>query len=566
MSKNNEKNRRGKCTNHPDSFCYVCGLFTPKSMRKNVTKHFEKVYKAYFDCPLGDQDKSWAPHSVCNSCMSHLYDWYNGKRPSGLKFGVPMVWREQSNHTSDCYFCQSNIKGLGIKNRAKGSYPDVISALKPIIHSKELPVPTPPVNTSNASSSSASMLTCSDASYCEQESGNKPLLFTQEALNDLCRDLDLSKDKSELLASRLKQRFMLAEGVKITAARKRHEDISKFFSMEGPLCYCNDPKALMMVMCSPGIYDPASWRLFIDSGKDSLKSVLLHNGNTLPSVPLAHGAKMPETYETMENLLSKLSYSQHQWNICGDLKVIGLLLGLQSGYTKNMCFLCLWDSRADAIHYIKQDWPIRPAAAVGRYNCSHLPLVDPQKVFLPPLHLKLGLIKNFIKAMDKKGTGFQFILKKLGNIVSEAKLKAGVLNGPQIRYLMEDTSFDLHLNEKEKLAWKSFVEVCKNFLGSKRSDNYKDIVANMLLNYRAHGSRMSLKIHFFHSHLDFFPSNLGDVSDEHGERFHQDINPIEKRYQGKFSPNMMGDYCWSLQLDDEDNEENKRKSKVRKHF
>ncbi|UYV73934.1 hypothetical protein LAZ67_11001501 [Cordylochernes scorpioides] len=26
---------------------------------------------------------------------------------------------------------------------------------------------------------------------------------------------------------------------------------------------------------------------------------------------------------------------------------------------------------------------------------------------------------------------------------------------------------------------------------------------------------MSLKIHFLHSHLDFFPDNLGAVSDEH---------------------------------------------------
>ena len=34
---------------------------------------------------------------------------------------------------------------------------------------------------------------------------------------------------------------------------------------------------------------------------------------------------------------------------------------------------------------------------------------------------------------------------------------------------------------------------------------------------------MSLKLHFLHSHLYFFPENLGDVSDEHGERFHQDI-------------------------------------------
>ena len=33
---------------------------------------------------------------------------------------------------------------------------------------------------------------------------------------------------------------------------------------------------------------------------------------------------------------------------------------------------------------------------------------------------------------------------------------------------------------------------------------------------------MYLKMHFVHSHLDFFPPNLGEVSDERGERFHQD--------------------------------------------
>jgi len=46
---------------------------------------------------------------------------------------------------------------------------------------------------------------------------------------------------------------------------------------------------------------------------------------------------------------------------------------------------------------------------------------------------------------------------------------------------------------------------------------------------------MSLKIHFMVSHLDFFPANLGEVSDEHGERFHQDIMVMEKRYQGKWT-------------------------------
>ena len=60
-----------------------------------------------------------------------------------------------------------------------------------------------------------------------------------------------------------------------------------------------------------------------------------------------------------------------------------------------------------------------------------------------------------------------------------------------------------------------------------------------LIAFQKLGCRMSLKIHFLHSHLDFFPENMGDVSDEHGERFHQDISEIETRYQGKPSDRMI---------------------------
>ena len=60
---------------------------------------------------------------------------------------------------------------------------------------------------------------------------------------------------------------------------------------------------------------------------------------------------------------------------------------------------------------------------------------------------------------------------------------------------------------------------------------------------------MSLKIHFLHSHLNFFPPNLGAVSDEHGERFHQDITKMESNYQGKWNPGMMGDFGWMLLYD-----------------
>ncbi|GBM32560.1 hypothetical protein AVEN_187113-1 [Araneus ventricosus] len=63
------------------------------------------------------------------------------------------------------------------------------------------------------------------------------------------------------------------------------------------------------------------------------------------------------------------------------------------------------------------------------------------------------------------------------------------------------------------------------------------------------GCNMSLKIHFLYSDLEFFPENLGSVSDEHGERFHQDISNIGARYQGKWNPKMLADYCWTLKMD-----------------
>jgi hypothetical protein len=35
------------------------------------------------------------------------------------------------------------------------------------------------------------------------------------------------------------------------------------------------------------------------------------------------------------------------------------------------------------------------------------------------------------------------------------------------------------------------------------------------------------------------PTNLEDISDEHGESFHQDISTMEKHYQGKWNQSML---------------------------
>ena len=53
---------------------------------------------------------------------------------------------------------------------------------------------------------------------------------------------------------------------------------------------------------------------------------------------------------------------------------------------------------------------------------------------------------------------------------------------------------------------------------------------------------MSIKLHYLFSHLDYFPENLGDVSEEQGEQFHQDIKIMEERWDA----HVLSDYSWIL--------------------
>jgi len=123
-------------------------------------------------------------------------------------------------------------------------------------------------------------------------------------------------------------------------------------------------------------HDPQEWRQFIDSSKLSLKAVLLHNGNQHPSIPVGHAVHMNETYENQKQLLNKLEYSKYGWHICGDLKAVVLLMGLQLGYTKYCCFLCEWDSRAKTMHYLKREWPQRKSLKIGEKNVQHPALAE----------------------------------------------------------------------------------------------------------------------------------------------------------------------------------------------
>ena len=214
--------------------------------------------------------------------------------------------------------------------------------------------------------------------------------------------------------------------------RSREKSFLKFFRQVDNFVFCHDVKGLLNALgCE---YVSSEWRLFIDSSKASLKCVLLSNGNQYASIPIGHSVTLKESYDTMA-LVLKLKYADQNWLICGDLKMICILLGKQSGYTKFPCFLCLWDSGDRENHWIRQHWPKKSNFKVGEKNILHGPLVDPKNVLLPPLHIKLGMMKQFVKALNRVSDCFIYLCDTSPAISTE-KLRAGIFDGPQIRRLM----------------------------------------------------------------------------------------------------------------------------------
>jgi hypothetical protein len=69
------------------------------------------------------------------------------------------------------------------------------------------------------------------------------------------------------------------------------------------------------------------------------------------------------------------------------------------------------------------------------------PLVNPKMVLLPPLHVKLGLMKSFVRKMKEEGKAYKYLSGKFPRL-SDAKVKEGVFIGPQIRELFRNHQFD----------------------------------------------------------------------------------------------------------------------------
>jgi hypothetical protein len=82
----------------------------------------------------------------------------------------------------------------------------------------------------------------------------------------------------------------------------------------------------------------------------------------------------------MKFLMEAINYSKFKWQICGDLKVIALLLGLQQGFKKYCCFICEWASIAWSLHYSRKYWSSRKSLQPGIMNVENQPQVEPSEI------------------------------------------------------------------------------------------------------------------------------------------------------------------------------------------
>ncbi|KAI6659861.1 hypothetical protein LOD99_14201 [Oopsacas minuta] len=156
-------------------------------------KYWE-AYRLYFGMSIGDQEKAWAPHVIYGSCRSNLEAWLGGSARV-MPFAIPRVWREPQNHHDDCYFvCET------------------------------LPVPKPPANlefNTECEDSISSETSDAEEEYLQSTSADRHYPSKRE-LDDLIRDLQLTKSAAELLRSRLSEWNLLRDDCKIAAYRKRH--------------------------------------------------------------------------------------------------------------------------------------------------------------------------------------------------------------------------------------------------------------------------------------------------------------------------------------------------------
>ena len=103
----------------------------------------------------------------------------------------------------------------------------------------------------------------------------------------------------------------------------------------------------------------------------------------------------------------------------------------QCGHIKYPCILCIWESCARDEFWVTNEWPTRSDLTVGKTNIINNPVVPREKIEVPSHHIKLDLIRQFVKTLPVEGRCFNYLCRLFSQMNKE-KLIAREFNGPQI--------------------------------------------------------------------------------------------------------------------------------------
>lgn len=421
--------------NKRDLFCFICGKFTSLKNKRGRTDLFASLYSAYYEMEWIEEN--YVPKVGCSACFSSLSRWSKKIREKP-KYKVPVTWCNPGQHNEqECYFCV-NVFASKLTSIKKDTieYIGTQHTMLPIAHNTD----SPPLNHLDEMEHMSIDMEMdidmdeeldvatnpeqpSTSSYVPSEQVNlAPRLISQTQLNNMCRRLELSQRKSRMLAVMLKENSLLSPDVKISSQINRQSAFIPHFTTENDLSFCPDIKSLFDEMDMEYVVE--EWRLFIDASRSGLKAVLLHNDNAYMPVPVAYSRVLKETHDSMKLIFTKIKYDDHKWDVSGDLKVVALIMGFQLGRTRNACFICTWISTEKNINHYRAEWEKRSTYEIGVMNVRRETLVPPERILLPTLHIKLGLISCFIRKLNKEENAFRY-LEVLFPRLSLAKRKQG---------------------------------------------------------------------------------------------------------------------------------------------
>ena len=173
------------CKNNPDSFCYVCDVFSPQKQRQKISSAIREGYEICFQIKPKNGKKYWIPNSCCSTCVISLRSVYRGDFDHLFRFIYSSKWKDSiiypnvSSVTKATYNPKDSISGNFTKRKSgETNYSDENQTME------------------------------------HEPTRNLPQLFDQKGLNNLIRDLSLSKSEAEILGSRLKERNLLEKDVK----------------------------------------------------------------------------------------------------------------------------------------------------------------------------------------------------------------------------------------------------------------------------------------------------------------------------------------------------------------